>query len=176
MDDLLEQVRVAKERAGFFLSQRRKDIDLYQLLADTLAICEHVETEGLLEDFRGRVAAGVLNGRNRTYAEAGSDVFLVVGRAVFEPEINRSASWRYSATLREASKHGIKSGDLGGWLRSNGGINALFKARPVKARTARTKTLHLTSQVEVPKDADFTLTLRRGSNGFFDVLNTETIE
>ena len=170
MDDLMQRVRAAKERAGFFLSQRRKDLDLYGLLADTLAICEHVESHGLLDVFRGQVAAAPANGRNRVYAEAGSDVFVVVGRAVFEPEINRAASWRYSATMREAAKRGLRSDGLAEWLRGHGGINALFRARPVKARTARTKTLHLTSQIEVSKDEVFTLRLRRRANGFFDVV------
>lgn len=170
MDDLMQRVRNAKERAGFFLSQRRKDLDLYGLLADTLAICEHVDAEGLLDTFREQVAAAPANGRNRVYTESGSDVYLVVGRAVFEPEINRAASWRYSATLREAAKRGLHSDRLANWLRGNGGVNALFRARPVKARTARTKPLFLTSQIEVPKDEVFTLRLRRCANGFFDVI------
>lgn len=169
---IFDRIDRAKSRAGFFITQRRRDVDLYGLLAECLTACEEIEAGGLIETVRQRVAEKPTNGRNRTYAEASSDVFVVVGRYVFEPEMNRVASWRYSATIREAAKAGIRGADLVGWLRENGGINALFKGRPVNARTARTKTLNLNQQIEVPKDAPFTLTLQRDHRGFFDVALT----
>jgi hypothetical protein len=172
LDTLFGEIEAVKRRAGFFMSQRRKDLDLYTLLSDTLTLCEQVEAGGHLEAMRRRVAAQPQAGRNRVYTEARSDVYVVVGRAVFEPELNRAASWRYSATLREAAKRQLRGAELGQWLRENGGINALFRARPVAARTARTKTLHLTTQVEVPRVGEVTLRLRRKSNGFFDVVSS----
>ncbi|MBA4282018.1 hypothetical protein [Ralstonia sp.] len=165
-----QDVAALKSRAAFFISQRRKDVDLYQVLADCLAICERAELSGEVEALRGEHLAAERARGKRAYFEQGADVFLIVGRAVFEPEVNRAASWRYTATLREAAKRQIRSVELVEWLREQGGINALFKARPVEARTARTKTLHLNAQVEVPKDGPFTLTLRRDARGFFDVL------
>ena len=170
LDDVHQRMQTLKAKAGFFVTQRRRDIDLYALLAETLAVCEIVQREKLEESLRRAVAARQSDDKNRSYIEQGSDVFVVVGRFVFEPEINRAASWRYSATLREASKRGLRSTNLVEWLRANGGMNALFRARPVRARTARTKTLHLNTQVEVPKTGPFTLTLRRDQRGFFDVL------
>ena len=170
LEDIENRMRALKTKAGFFVNQRRKDRDLYSLLAETLAVCETVQQGGMAEQLRQAVATRDIDGKNRSYVEQGSDVFVLVGRFVFEPEINRAASWRYSATLREASKRGLDSAGLVQWLRENGGINALFRGRPVQARTARTKTLHLNQQIEVPKGEAFTLTLRRDSRGFFDVM------
>lgn len=160
----------AKRKAGFFTTKRRKDTDLYRLLAECLALCEQAERDNLTEALRASIAEKPAVGRNRVYAERGSDIYLIVGRYVFEPEVNPAAAWRYSATMREAAKRQISSASLAGWLASQGGINALFRARPVAARTARTKTLHLNDAVEVPKDAPFTITLRRDGRGFFDVV------
>jgi len=171
-DAVYDRISDLKRRASFFVSQRRKDIDLYEVLADCMAICEQAEAAGMVEtlkkDFlikRQSEATG------RVYFETDPDVYLVVGGLVFEPEVNRAACWRYTATLREAAKVGIAAADLTDWLRRNGGINALFKGRPVQARTARTKTLNLNTQVAVPNDSPFTLTLRRDSRGFFDVID-----
>lgn len=170
LETIKEHMAEVKARAGFFVTQRRKDRNLYALLAETMALCETVRREGLEEALRQDIVARDLHGRNRVYVEQGSDVFLIVGRFVFEPEINRAASWRYTAALREADKRGLRSDELVEWLRSQGGINALFLARPVQARTARTKTLHLNTQITVPKDGAFTVTLRRDHRGFFDVV------
>ena len=170
LGDIKAQMAEAKKKAGFFVTQRRRDIDLYAMLAETLAVCERVEAEGLEDALREDIAQRDRDGRNRTYVERNSDVYVLVGRFVFEPELNRAASWRYSATLREAAKAGLRSGELADWLRENGGINALFRARPVAARTARTKTLHLNAQVEVPKGRPFQIRLQRDKKGFFDVL------
>ena len=175
LTEIKARMAEVKQRAGFFVNQRRKDGELYEMLAETLAICETVATTDGMEDaLREDIAARERNGRNRVYTERQSDVFVVVGRFVFEPEINRAASWRYSATLREAAKRGLTSRDLPLWLREHGGINALFRGRPVKARTSRTKTLHLNTQIEVSKDHAFTLTLRRDARGFFDVIHEPT--
>lgn len=169
VSEIKERVAGVKTRAGFFLSQRRKDLDLYQLLADTLAICEEVEREGMLEEMRDAVRDQAANGRNRVYTEQGSDVYVVVGRAVFEPEINRAASWRYSAALREAAQRQIRSHELADWLRANGGVNTLFRGRGVMRRTLSTKTLHLNQQITVPKDQEFTVVLQMDGRGFFNV-------
>jgi len=171
MDGILDaDISALKQRAAFFISQRRKDIDLYDVLADCMALCERARDTGelkrLQDDFLARERAG---GR-RAYFERNADEYLIVGRYVFEPEVNRAACWRYTATMREAAKRQISPANLVAWLREQGGINALFRTRPVAARTAKTKTLHLTTAVTVPKDAPFTLTLQREPNGFFRVV------
>lgn len=167
-------IAALKSRAAFFISQRRKDIDLYQVLADCMAICERADLDGEVQRLRSDFLARQKQEGRRAYFEADPDVFLIVGRSVFEPEVNRAACWRYTATMREAAKRQIRSGELVEWLRSSGGINALFRARPVAARTARTKTLHLNAPIDIPKGEPFTLTLRRDDRGFFDVLNAAT--
>lgn len=177
MDGILDaDISALKQRAAFFISQRRKDIDLYEVLADCMALCERARDTGelkrLQDDFlaRERARARERGRRRRTYFERDADEYLIVGRYVFEPEVSRAACWRYTATMREAAKRQISPANLVTWLREQGGINALFATRPVAARTAKTKTLHLTSAVTVPKDAPFTLTLQREPNGFFRVV------
>ena len=171
LEHLRTRIAAVKGKAGFFVTQRRKDVELYGVLAECLALCETAERDGLTEALRQEVCSKPLDGRNRSYVEGQSDIFLIVGRLVFEPETARAATWRYSATLREASKAGIHSASLVDVLRSGGGINAFFRGRPVKSRTCHTKTLHLNAAIEVPKDADFTVTLRRDARGFFDVVS-----
>lgn len=165
-----QQIADLKGRARFFISQRRKDVNLYQVLADCMAICERAELDGEIDRLRADFLERERATGKRAYFERDADVFLIVGRCVFEPEVNRAACWRYTATMREAAKRQIRSTELVDWLRQEGGINALFRARPVQARTATTKTLHLNAPVEVPKDAPFTITLRRDERGFFDVV------
>lgn len=167
-----DEIADLKRRSKFFVNQRRKDAGLYSVLADCLALCERVAGTPELERIRAATVAAQRADGKRAYFERDPDVYLIVGRAVFEPEANRAASWRYTATLREAAKRGLRSTDLVVWLKENGGINALFRGRPVEARTATTKTLHLKSPVTVPKEGRFSLTLARDARGFFDVVHT----
>jgi hypothetical protein len=166
IDDRLAAVR---EKARFFAGKRRSDADLYVVLSECLAICETAEAEGQTDALKQRYLRGK-EGSNRRYFERDADVYLIVGRIVFEHESNRAACWRYTATMREAAKLDISAGELPGWLLANGGINALFRTRPVTARTCKTRTLHLTKAIEVNKSGAFTVTLRRTATGFFDVV------
>ncbi len=169
MTDLTDRMDAMRSRAAF-ACQRRKDVQLYFLLADCLAICEECERDNRTDELKAEALEYLRDGAGgRRYMEGAPDVYLIVGRYVFEREINRAACWRYTATLREAAKSQIASADLAQWLRENGGINALFKARDLAARSCKTKTLHLTSPVTVPKDGQFTLMLMRLPNGFFEV-------
>jgi hypothetical protein len=169
-------ISALKKRASFFITQRRKDVDLYQVLADCMALCERARDTGDLPRLQAEFLKSEQARGKRAYFERDADEYLIVGRYVFEPEVNRAACWRYVATMREAAKRQISASQLVEWLRGQGGINALFKTRPVAARTASTKTLHLTSAVTVPKDGPFTLTLRREPNGFFCVVAEPTNE
>lgn len=173
ISDIQERISGVKAKAGFFLTKRRKDGELYSVLAEVLSICEDVERLGLVDQMREAVRNQTTDGRNRVYTERGSDIYVVVGRAVFEPEVNRSASWRYSACLREAGKRKIKSQELVGWLADNGGINTLFKGRGVLSKSVTTKTLNLNQSIEVDKHKPFTITLKMDNRGFFDVIASE---
>jgi hypothetical protein len=173
LDDFHTRIDGAKTKAGFFLAKRRKDAELYSVLADVLSICEDVERNGLTDAVREDVSRQKANGRNRVYAERQSDVYVIVGRSVFEPEINRAASWRYSACLREAGKRQINSRSLVEWLVNNGGINTLFKGRGVLRDAIATRTLHLNQSVEINKKEPFTITLKMDGRGFFDVIDNQ---
>ena len=168
----LDRINALRERARFFAARRRSDGELYTLLGACLAVCEDVQREGRTSEVADAVRAKPARGRSRVYVERGSDVFHLVGRLVFEDDERRSANaHRYGATLREAAKQGIGGADLAGWLAENGGINALFRRRPVDARTLSTRTLHLNAPVTVPRDGTpFTVTLRHDGAGFFDVV------
>lgn len=164
----------AAREAARFVCARRHDVALYSLLADCMAICRECEATGRSEEMR-QLALDRLqrDAIGRRYLERDPDIYLIVGRYVFEADAGRAACWRYIATLREAAKRQIAPADLAGWLAENGGINALFRARPVAARSVRTRTLHLTDAVEVPRNGIFTLRLKRAANGFFDVVALE---
>lgn len=170
LEELEARMAHIKSRASFFMAKRRKDAELYEVLSETLAICEEVERRGIVEEVRKSVAEQPKNGRNRVFAERGSDVYVIVGRAVFEPEINRGSSWRYSSAMREAAKRQIHSSQLVGWLIENGGINTLFKGRGTFARAVNTRTLHLNNSIEIDKHKPITITIKMDHRGFFDVL------
>ena len=169
MTDLANRLDDLRARAGWFNAKRRSDGQLYCLLADCLAICEtaHNNPNAIKAAYLARPLA---TGKSRTYFETATDIYTIVGRWVFDAEKGRVGAWRYGTTLREAAKRGIAAGELASWLAGNGGVNALFRRRPVVARTAKTKTLHLTSQVTVPKEGPFTMILSRTGDGWFDVL------
>lgn len=173
MSDLFTDMAAMRDRAVFFTAKRRKDRELYALLSDCMSLAERCEAEGMTDDIKSRVTdeAG-----GRSYFEQGADAFLVVGRYVFGSGERRACSWRYTATMREAAKHGLTSKTLAQWLSENGGINALFRARKVASRSARTKTLHLNQQIEVPKSGAIALVIQRDERGFFDVLSCDKFE
>jgi len=168
--ELNTRVDAIKEKAGFFMAKRRKDRELYAVLAETLSLCEEVEKNGLQETFRVQIAAQAKADRNRVYAERKSDVYIVVGRAVFEPELNRGSSWRYCSAMREAAKRDISGTDLAGWLGENGGVKTLFEGRGVLAKAVTTRTLHLNKSVQVSRTEPFMLTLQMDHRGFFNVV------
>ncbi len=164
-------------RARFFVTQRRKDSELYHLLADCMALCEAAVKEGFVENIRQQVLARASGQKKgRCYFEQGADPTLVIGRYIFERDAaDRANAWRYIASLREAAKAGISAQDLAGWLKANGGVNALFRQRPVESRSVKTKTLSLAQAIECPKDTPFTLVLRRREYGIFEVVSAPYI-
>jgi hypothetical protein len=168
---LSERMAALRRRAGFFASQRRKDVALYGLLADCLALCEEVERDGLLPNL---MAQHIGKAESRRYFERGADVYLVVGRLVFEDgEKTRAAAWRYTAAMREAAKRQIAPADLAEWLRTEGGINELFRRRPKQPRKRTIRTLSLNSPVPYEDGRELRLVLRADGRGFFDVISSE---
>jgi len=173
-----ERIAAARDKAANGgLPVRRKDKALYNLLAECLGICEDVLRGDLLLELREAVRVSVdirgagNAGKGRRYAENGSDAYILVARAVLEDVDNRNSVYRYAGTLREAANRQIKSSQLAQWLVENGGVRALYLARPVATCNALTKTLHLNSQIKYPKNKPFSMTLRYDGKGFFDVLS-----
>jgi hypothetical protein len=170
MEEIKERMSDIKSRASFFMSKRRSDRELYKLIADTMSICERVSALGLEEELRKDIRSRSTP-ETRSYVEKSSDVFLLVGRSVFEPELNRGTSWRYTSAMREANKRSINSREIFDWLLSNGGINTLFKGRGVLAKAVSTKTLNLNNKISVSKTSAITITIRMDHRGFFDVID-----
>lgn len=175
--NIRERLIAARNRASNGgIPIRRKDAALYSLLSECLGICEDVLRDGLLPELREAIRVSVdirganNAGKGRRYAETTSDAYILVARAVLSDVDNRNSVYRYAVTLREAGKRQIRSADLVQWLTDNGGVRALYLARPLDACDASTKTLHLNSAVEYPKSGTFTLTLRWDGIGFFDVI------
>lgn len=170
MADYVSILDDTKHRANFFVKRRRKDIELYSILAECLHVCEQAQLDGKTEELVEALKRKPREGRNRVYIEKSSDIFLVVGRYVFEPELNRDACWRYTAVMREAHKRQINSRDLVKYLDENGGMNALFQNRSRDRMDGTVKTLFLNSGVTVSVGVPFNLRLVRKNDGSFDVL------
>ena len=169
-----EQITALQDRADQLIRARRKDADLYKLLADCLHVCEQATATGGVDNLKNEfIARRRAETARRVYFEKDADVYLIIGRIVFDPKKNREAGWRYTATLREAAKRGITADQLPTYLATNGGINSLFKTRPVAARSITTKVLHLNTPVQITKDTIFTLTLSRDPRGFFNVIRQD---
>lgn len=162
----LIRVGEIRKRAETFASQRRKDRELYAVLADCLALCEDVTRGDDLEDLRGTFHSQ----HPDRFLKDGTDVYVVVARLTLEGKDSRNSFYRYAATLREAHKRQVCASDLEQWLLNNGGVNALFKTRELKFTTATTRTLHLNQSIKVVKGAEFSLTLKRDARGFYDVV------
>jgi hypothetical protein len=183
LQDRLEAARKLADSGG--LPVRRKDADLYALLSVCLGICEEViaanREDELREIFRvsvdkrnpevwGRGREESNNGKGRRFAYPSSDAFILVTRYVLDSEESRANKSRYAQALRVAAERGLRSDSLAAWLSENGGINTLFKSRPVAASEVVVKTLHLNDQVRMPRVGTTTLTLRMDHRGFYDVL------
>lgn len=170
MTDILADLAAIKSRAVDF-PKRRSDAQLYALLAECLELSLRCEREGSLEILKAEaIRQGKATGKRRAYFESTADAPLVIGRLVFEGEKRRDASWRYTACIREAIARQISPAGFVTWLTNNGGLNALFRTRKVAARSRTTRTLHLLSPVEMPKQGVITLVLRDNGAGFYHVI------
>lgn len=150
-------------------SQKQASLALYDVLAPCLELCERCERDANEQAELERLFADQPRQGNRRYVEKASDIYVLVCRFVFT-ETDRTNAMRYACALREAGRRQIGSTDLADWLRSNGGVNALYFSRPLDTRVVGSKTLHLHSRISFSRDEPFTLTLRWRTDNRFDVL------
>lgn len=187
MSEIMSRLDAIKERAlNGGLPLARKDIKLYQVLADWLTLCEDVERDGLVDELResirvttvdkrdpaiwGQVRAAGNQGRGRRYSRKDSDVHVVVCRYALEGPNSSRSYYRYAISLREASLSQIRGDQLVEWLTNNGGVSSLFLSRKLKRRSLTTKILNLTSSIVAPKDEPFTITLQYNGRGQYHVI------
>lgn len=168
LSDKLKAARLRAQKGG--IPARRKDSDLYKILAEILDICQDVDREGLRSDLIEELTARDKAGRNRIYVYPQSDNYVLTCRYVLEGEDNRNSIYRYAASIREAAKRQIRAENLASWLKENGGINTLFKSRPLARQDVKTSTIHLNEPITAPKGKPMTITIMRDARGFFDLI------
>jgi len=179
MSDITEEARRLQQVAlAGPIGKRHSSFALYRLLSDCMALavrCMNAsEDRQALIDLikpdeygKGRSRKGQVN--------ASSSEFQLVCRFVFQHKgtsasAERSNASRYGKTLEEAFKRQIGPTKIESFLREQGGINALFRRRPLRSTSVRTKTLYLTESIDVPKTGEFTITLRRTPENAFEVI------
>lgn len=147
--------------------KKHASFQLYSVLSPCLELCERCELDPAERAILDRLFADQPKGdRNRKYVEKGSDIYVLVCRFVFT-STDYTNAMRYAHCLREASKAQISSAELVAWLKTNGGVNALYFRRPLTAQSVSMKTLHLSSPVMVSRTTEFTLQLRWNSDNTF---------
>lgn len=148
--------------------QKKASLELYAVLARCAEICERCAASPAdLVELTTLFDAQDRGERNRRYIEDGSDINIRVARYVFEADDNRANVYRYSIALREAARRGVRSSEMAFWLRTNGGINALYHTRPAQRVNLSTRCLRLSESIEVPAVGSFTLTLERLPHNVF---------
>jgi hypothetical protein len=171
VDELIE---LKKKAYAGPVGKRVSSFMLYEVLQRCAMAVERMARE---PEQRAEVEAMIVArpnpGRNRTFVEKSSDDYVVVCRFVFPSEESygkeRSNASRYAACLRQMALQGIKPDEVAHKLRTTGGVNRYYLTRPVERLTVRTKTLYLTTQIEIPKNGEFMLVLRRLEDGRLEV-------
>lgn len=160
----------AAARAVISRHQKLASLDLYRVLSRTMALCEAASLSNSAQDDLRDLIAAEPGERNRAYVERGSDIYTLACRYVFMGDESAANICRYAHALREAEKLGVHSAELFDRLRDQGGVNALYLRRPLKAQFASAKMLRLDRSVCFPKHGSFTLSLRRSADNVFTVL------
>lgn len=100
--DVAAELTELEERASFFRSERRKDVELYTLLADCMWLAIKVQAEGreaeIISALKDKMRRQT--NRNRVYVEKSSDAYTIIGRLVFQAPKGASTSSCGSATTR----------------------------------------------------------------------------
>lgn len=148
---------------------RHKSLKLYELLGRVAEVCEVArgDNTGELNEI---IRQQPLLGRNRTYVNKSTDVYLKVCRLIFHQERHYANTCRYASALREAAVRNIQSRDLSRYLREQGGINSLYLARPLAQTSISTKCLRLAETVHVPKGGTLRLVLEHQPDNTFRVV------
>ena len=146
--------------------QKHASVALYRVLGKALVICEQAVSQEELRALIKTRSSGALTGRR--YAEAGSDVYTVVCRYVFEGSVHGNVS-RYACALREAKLRQIRGADLAQWLKDNGGVVELFTARARDTLVISTKCLRLDQAVSCARFSRIHLELEHMPNNVFHV-------
>lgn len=154
-------------------SQKQASLALYGVMAKCMELCERAERDETEREEIYRLFADQPKQGNRRYVERGSDTYVLVCRFVFT-ETDRTNAMRYASALREAAKLQLNSKTIAEWLKTEGGINALYFRRPLDARCVKTKALRLAEQIEFSRDEPFTLTLSWQDDNTFAVVDFQT--
>lgn len=143
---------------------------LYSVLGNCLKLVKRIQMDAYAyaELKKMFLAQPHTNVKGR-WLEKGSDAFVLVCRYVFT-ETDRTNAMRYAQALREADKLQIAADDLAGWLKRNGGVNALYMRRPLNDIPVQTKTLRLTRSILFKRTEPFTVTLQWNTHNAFRVI------
>lgn len=175
MSTVLDRLTSLQQRAERGpIGKKRSSFELYRLLQD----CMILAVDCLHDPDEERALRDLLNegrtGRSRKGVLATSTPYLLVCRFVFRhgcsESANRNNASRYGLCLEQAAERGIDPLALADWLTENGGVNALFLARPVAAKEITTKALRLNTPITIPKHGTVTLQIRRDHKGAFDIV------
>jgi hypothetical protein len=183
MTNVSQRIEALRSRSetGPIGQQTSRD-DLYKLLGDCAVLARDCDRNPedrqalveLIQPVRntGRSRAGQVNS---TSTNSQLVCRLVFSRSA-SPRLNTANASRYGKALEEAARRGIDPIHVGGWLKQNGGVNALFLARPLEAREVRTKSLLLTEAQTIPKHGVVTLALKRTEDGRYDVVTGAAVD
>jgi alkanesulfonate monooxygenase SsuD/methylene tetrahydromethanopterin reductase-like flavin-dependent oxidoreductase (luciferase family) len=178
MSEIYKAMLQARENAAIVSrwhttpGKTKASLTLYKVLAECKQLCERCETSPQDKAEVDRMFAEQPKAGNRRYVEKGSDVYVLICRFVFA-ETDRTNAMRYAAALREAAKMDIPGARLSDWMKTNGGINALYFRRPLDAREVKTKALRLDQQITISRDKPFVLTLQWQPDNTFTVIGQE---
>lgn len=170
VEDIIKRSPIA------FLMKRHKrhaDMQLYQVLADCMEICEvclrDIREYEVLNKLIGKLP--IIDGKNRQYVERSSDIYQRTCRFMFHGEENPANTNRYAHCLREAARKKVTSKKLVGEL-ADGGVNKFFVTRPSQGqvREVATKCLRLDRQLRFQKDSVIRLRLKRTVDNIYEVL------
>lgn len=164
---------IKRSPVGLLLSRHRKhsDMYLYSVLTDCLEICEICERDPGEMQVLNRLITELplVNGTNRVYVEAASDIYQRTCRFMLHGEEHTANVNRYAICLREAAKRGVTSATL--LLELNrGGVSKFFLQRPGQGRSVSTKCLRLDRAIYHHKGSLITLQLKRNPDGLYEVL------
>lgn len=167
---ILDLARECKADAHSVTQRHKKhaSFTLYRVLAKTLSLCERAERNPAERtELEELVLEATKAHKSRAYIERGSDIYIIACRYVFADDRGYANASRYAHCLRQARLRQLSSAGLFDWLSHHGGVNALYLARPLEARSVTTKSIRLSHSVELPKSGRFVLTLERLADGTF---------